>query len=187
MRILVWVLPGTWPACVDAAAALAPGADPEFEVLHVIDPEPAEIAAGAFDGLMGRGHRHDPGLRVRSLAREGAERLLQHAAARLGRPATLTVREGSPDRVVIEAAQGMDCIVVGRDADHTRLGPKSLGRHTRFVVDHAPCHVILVWPDTPPGLDSLPAPPHGPPHGGPHHPPPHHQPPRGPKHPPPPR
>jgi hypothetical protein len=36
------------------------------------------------------------------------------------------------------------------------------------VVDHAPCAVMLVWPDETPGIESIPPPKHGPP------PPPHH-------------
>jgi hypothetical protein len=72
--------------------------------------------------------------------------------------------------------------VVARDGDHSRLGPKSLGHATRFVVDHAPCAVLLVWPDETPGIESLPPPKHGHPpgHGSPklghhskHDPPPH--------------
>ncbi len=39
-----------------------------------------------------------------------------------------------------------------------RLGPKSLGRYTRFVVDHAPCGVLVIWPDEVPGLASIPPP-----------------------------
>jgi hypothetical protein len=49
------------------------------------------------------------------------------------------------------------------------------------VLDHAPCRVLLVWPDEPPSLATLPAPPHQPPNGappGPHPPPPPPGPPR---------
>jgi hypothetical protein len=52
---------------------------------------------------------------------------------------------------------------VARDGDRSRLGPHSLGHATRFVVDHAPCSVLLVWPDEPPGLESIPPPPPPPP------------------------
>jgi hypothetical protein len=51
--------------------------------------------------------------------------------------------------------------MVARDGDHSRLGPHSLGPATRFVVDHAPCVVLLVWPDEPSGIESIPPPPHG--------------------------
>ncbi len=53
----------------------------------------------------------------------------------------------------------MDILVLARDGDHERLGPRSLGPATRFVVDHAPCRVLLVWPDVAPALTTIPPPP----------------------------
>jgi nucleotide-binding universal stress UspA family protein len=62
-------------------------------------------------------------------------------------------------------AEGVDLLVCARDGDRARLGPHSLGPATRFVVDHAPCTLILVWPDEAPAVGSIPPPPrHGPPH-----------------------
>jgi hypothetical protein len=58
----------------------------------------------------------------------------------------------------------MDLLVLARDGDHSRLGPRSLGPAARFVVDHAPCRVLLVWADAPPGVDTIPPPPAHPPH-----------------------
>jgi hypothetical protein len=49
--------------------------------------------------------------------------------------------------------------VAARDGDRDHVGPGSLGYITRFVVDHAPCTVLLVWPDGSPGLGSMPTPP----------------------------
>ena len=60
---------------------------------------------------------------------------------------------------MVAAAEGMDILVLARDGDHSRLGPHSLGPAARFVVDHAPCRVLLVWADTPPQVDSIPPPP----------------------------
>jgi len=40
----------------------------------------------------------------------------------------------------------MDLLVLARDGDRSRAGPASLGPGARFVVDHAPCQVLLVWP-----------------------------------------
>ena len=49
-----------------------------------------------------------------------------------------------------------------RDGDRTHLGPRSLSPATRFVVDHAPCPVLLVWPETPSAITTIPpAPPAG--------------------------
>jgi nucleotide-binding universal stress UspA family protein len=41
--------------------------------------------------------------------------------------------------------------VLARNEDQSRHGPRSLGPTARYVVDHAPCAVLLVWPDTPSG------------------------------------
>ncbi len=43
-----------------------------------------------------------------------------------------------------------------------RLGPKSLGKAARFVVDHAACPVLLVWPGSAPDVATMAPPPHHP-------------------------
>jgi hypothetical protein len=53
----------------------------------------------------------------------------------------------------------MDILVLARDGDRERLGPRSLGPMARFVVDHAPCRVLLIWPDVTPALTTIPPPP----------------------------
>ncbi|MDV7223236.1 universal stress protein, partial [Streptomyces prunicolor] len=50
-------------------------------------------------------------------------------------------------------------LVLARDGDRARLGPHSLGPAVRFAVDHAPCPVLLVWPEAAPGISTLPTPP----------------------------
>jgi hypothetical protein len=67
------------------------------------------------------------------------------------------------------AAKGMDILVLAPDGDRKRVGPRSLGPTTRFVIDHAPSRVLLIWPDTAPKLATIPPPPSGAP---PPHPPP---------------
>ncbi|MBV6702502.1 universal stress protein [Kitasatospora aureofaciens] len=117
------------------------------------------LAHGAFAGLLGRGHRErDPGDRVGRLADDSAQRLLDAAAQRLGRPCTRVERTGRTGHEVVAAAEGAELLVPARDGDRTRLGPHSLGPATRFVVDHAPCPVLLVWPEPAPGTDTIPAP-----------------------------
>jgi nucleotide-binding universal stress UspA family protein len=176
MHIVVWVVEGTWQGCVDAAVEHFP-ADARFTLLHVTPSDVSEAADAATAGLFGRGF---PGRRPHpydDVADVAASELLAAAVARLGHAdAALLSRRGRVEREVVGAvADGVDVLVVARDGDHSRLGPKSLGHATRFVVDHAPCAVMLVWPDEPPGIDSIPPPKHGPhghePHGPP--PPPH--------------
>jgi nucleotide-binding universal stress UspA family protein len=171
MTVVVWIVEGTWPACVDAARAHTPDGS-EVVLLHVADEQLPAIAHGAFAGLLGRGHpEHDPGPRVEQLAAEAASEMLQQAADRLGRPCTRVERTGRVEREVVAAAEDAELLIVARDGNRSRLGPKSLGHHGRFVVDHAPCPVLLVWPEDAPGLSSIPAPPPHPPHPHPAHPP----------------
>ncbi|MGD3108806.1 universal stress protein [Streptomyces sp. YGL11-2] len=164
MTVIAWIVEGTWPACVDAARSHAPeGAD--IVLLHVTGPEAPGAAHGAYAGLLGRarpwGHRpaegweSDPGTAVEHLAATSAEHLLCAAAERLGRPCTRTERAGRVEREVVAAAEGADLLVVARDGDHTHLGPRSLGPASRFIVDHAPCPVLLVWPETAPGTAAI--------------------------------
>jgi nucleotide-binding universal stress UspA family protein len=109
---------------------------------------------------MGRGHpERDPGHRLEELAAAAATELLRVAAEELGLPATTTDRHGRPEEQVIAAAEFADLLIVARDGDRARLGPKSLGHATRFVVDHAPCPVLLVWPEQAPGIASIAPPP----------------------------
>ncbi|WP_426512462.1 universal stress protein [Dactylosporangium sp. McL0621] len=205
MNVLVWLAEGTWAAATTAAAHHAPtGA--RITLLHVVDPAAAGEVSGAWSGLLGRGHR-DPGPAMEAAA-EAAERdLLAAAAERLGRPVEISIRRGRTEHEVVAACNdlGADLLVVARDGDRTRVGPRSLGRHTRFVVDHAPCPVLLVWPEQPlittpppppppgaepppppPGAEPPPPPPGAepppPPHGGPPPPPPHSGPPPPPPH-----
>jgi nucleotide-binding universal stress UspA family protein len=163
MRVVVWIVEGTWPACVDAARAIAPE-DAEIVLLHVTGDVPG-AAHGAFAGLLGRGRpERDPGTSVEHLAAASAEQLLASAAHRLGRPCGRSARKGRVEREVIAAVEGADLLVLARDGDRSRLGPRSLGHAGRFVVDHAPCPVLLVWPEPAPDVASIPPPP-------PHHPP----------------
>lgn len=158
MRVAVWVTEGTWPACVDAAGDLIGSGKAEVTLIHVREggrpaPEPG------FGSLMGRGRRKRADEQLQQLSEQSAAQLLDQAAQRLGRPATVRLEIGFPERVVTAAADDVDYLIVGRDGDRSRLGPQSLGKHTRFVIDHAPCRVLLIWPGAAPAISSIPPPP----------------------------
>jgi nucleotide-binding universal stress UspA family protein len=161
MRALVWIVEDTWEATVAEAAAFLP-ADAEVTLLHVAPEDVEDLAEGLRHGLLGR-RRHPPRpgphAPVREISDEAAEQLLAEARERFGRDARAARRRGRVEREVVAAAEGMDVLVLARDGDHTRLGPHSLGPPARFVVDHAPCRVLLVWADAPPGVETIPPPP----------------------------
>ena len=161
--VYIWVCEGTWRASVDAALSLAP-AGARFTLLHVTSAEVPDTARGAYAGLFGRGHRggDDPGIRLEKMAATAAGDLLEAAAGRLGRHCDRLEIQDRPERAVVAASADADLLVVARDGDRTRLGPKSLGKITRFVVDHAACPVLLVWPESAPDVATIPPPPHHP-------------------------
>ena len=165
--IVIWVREGTWRATVDAALSLAPvvGSPARFTLLHVTSPAAADAAYGAYRGLLGRGG-HDPGERLEALASASAADLIEAAARRLGRECERREIQDDTERAVVAASAHADLLIVARDGERSRLGPKSLGRATRFVVDHAACPVLLVWPEAAPDVGTIPPPPHHPHHHG---------------------
>jgi nucleotide-binding universal stress UspA family protein len=167
-KILVWVSEETWQAAVDAVAELAPEPS-SVTLLHVTPTDPPDLAHAAYLGLFGRGAAaRDPRPRMADVSATSAAELLEAAAQRLGRPCERIARTGRTEREVVAAAAGADLLIMARDGDRSRLGPKSLGRDTRFAVDHAPCPVLLVWPEPAPAVETIPPPPPHPPR----HPPP---------------
>ena len=146
MTVVVWIVESIWPACVDAARRYAP-AEAEIVLLHVTGGEVADVAHGAYAGLLGRGHpRRDPGTRLEDLGATAGRQLLDDAAARLGRPCVKVNRSGRVEVQVLAVADGATLLVLGRDGDLSHPGPHSLGHAGRFIVDHASCPVLLVWP-----------------------------------------
>ena len=161
MRALVWIVEDTWEATVAEAAAFLP-ADAEVTLLHVAPGDVETLAEGSRHGLLGR-RRHpgppEPHEPLRAISDAAATALLAEARDHLGREASTERRRGRVGHEVAAAAEGMDLLVLARDGDHSRLGPRSLGPGARFAVDHAPCRVLLVWADAPPGVDTIPPPP----------------------------
>lgn len=168
MRVLVWISEIGWEACVDAAKELDAS---EITLVHGPSAEALEASRGAMAGLLGRHRRPDLEERFAQASTEAAEALLDAAAQRLGRPAQRQVVTGDhPEQEIARAARDADLLVAARSG--RRLGPKSIRHPARFVVDHAPCPLLLVWPPGGPEGD-FPRPPehdehHAPP--GPHHP-----------------
>ena len=158
MRVVVWISEDTWEACVDQARALVP-ADADVTLLHVAPTDVEDLASHGGARLLGRHPPRPPGPPLCAIADEEAEALLEEALNRLGRPARTVARRGKIEREVVDECAGADLLVLARDGE-VRLGPKSIGPRTRFALDHAPCQVLLVWPQEPPGVDTIPLPPH---------------------------
>jgi nucleotide-binding universal stress UspA family protein len=149
MRALVWIVAETWQATVAAAAALLP-ADADVTLLYVRASDAETVARDARYGLLGRSRRAS-GESLDAISEQSARELLADAQAALGRQAVLDTRSGRIEREVVAAASTADLLVLARDEDRARRGPRSLGPTARYVIDHAPCAVLLVWPDAPSG------------------------------------
>jgi nucleotide-binding universal stress UspA family protein len=149
MRVLVWIVEETWRATVAAAAAFVP-ADADVTLLHVRASDAQTMARGARDALLGRSRRPAADS-LDAICEQGARELLADAQAALGRQAVLDARSGRIEHQVVAAAGTADLLVLARDKDRAHRGPRSLGPTARYVVDHAPCAVLLVWPDAPSG------------------------------------
>jgi nucleotide-binding universal stress UspA family protein len=134
LNVLAWITESGWEACVDAVARLEPA---EVTLIHVATTE-----------LPGpRGRRHEAVIaRMADLAGEAAQALLDDAAERLGEDVSsfTLAASGLPEDIVMQAAAEVDLLVLARDSRHP--GPHSIGHAARFVVDHAPCDVMVVWP-----------------------------------------
>lgn len=155
MRVLAWIAPATWPAVVDALLERHGGDD--VTLVAAADAY-ADFPPGRLGGLLGR-RPPKAGPQDSGMAQEMARDLLRQAAGKLGGDVPTTVLIGPTERVITEAAADADHLVMARDGDRSRLGPPSLGDHSRFVIDHAPCTVELVWPGEAPGLGTIPPPP----------------------------
>jgi nucleotide-binding universal stress UspA family protein len=142
--VLVWVAEGTWQSCVDAARLFAP-ASAQITLMYVVPVDLLQATHGAQLSLLGRG-QHGIDSRVDEIIGTSADELLAAAAARLRRPCGRIRTHGRPGHEVATAAADADLLVMARDGDQSHLGPRSLGKETRFAVDHAPCQVLLVWP-----------------------------------------
>jgi nucleotide-binding universal stress UspA family protein len=145
MRVLVWIFEDSWRATVAAAAVLVPeGAD--LTILHVRASEAESVARGALHSLLGRPHGSQA-QSLETISEEDQHQLLAEAQARLGRDDPVEARTGRVAREVVAAAQDADLLLMARDGARAQAGPRSLGPTAQFVVEHAPCAVLLIWPD----------------------------------------
>ncbi len=122
--------------------------DAGVELYHVIDDAPARELEVQF--LRRPGHPPPPHVDARARAAEsrGSDAILADAAVALGGTAGTAVGRGRPERSIVERAAEVaaSLVVVGcrPGAMSTPPGPHGVGHVARFVLDHAPCPVLLV-------------------------------------------
>ena len=158
MVSIVWIQETTWEACIEYARRVIPR-DAAVRLVHVSPSDVENLVEEGAGGLLGRHPPPPPHSTVRTIAAEEAQALLETARARFARPAEIEALRGHPERELLRACTDADLLVLARDVE-PRLGPKSLSHEARFVVDHSPCAVLLIWPVRPPGPDTVKLPPH---------------------------
>ena len=141
MRVLAWITEGGWEATIDAVKTLRAS---HVTLVHVDTVD-----------VPGRGHRHSEVMeRMHALAGEASLALLEDAEERLGHPTDKCAETGVAETIVYGLAQEHDVLVVARDGRH--IGPHSIGHDQRWVIDHAPCAVLLAWSEGAPDDEAPP-------------------------------
>ena len=132
------------------------GAQHNLYLLHVIDTGPRRALE---EYLHGPGMLHRP-----PAALPGHERPIDEAELAAGNAALEETRQeaeragfrfqtelqhGKPEQVIVKMAQTWTCqLIVIQSSQGTQgrpqIGPESVGHIARFVLDHAPCDVLLL-------------------------------------------
>jgi nucleotide-binding universal stress UspA family protein len=136
-------------AFLDNLARVVPLAGAEILFAHVIDTanevDWRRMAGHHWMGRHAAPPEHDG---VREAETQAAKEILEEALA-LSRDWPVAIRRtvsphGNPERELVRLAltEQADLLAVGQH--RVELGPHALGRCARFVIDHAPCSVLLV-------------------------------------------
>ncbi|MDQ6662673.1 MAG: universal stress protein [Chloroflexota bacterium] len=122
-------------------------------LLYVIDKRPHEEIERQRERFL-RGPRITPQRYEQMQQAEGisAQEVLEEAQHSFP-DAELLRREGKPEREIVQCAAewGANLIVISPRSPQNAeplLGPKSVGHIARFVLDHAPCPVLLMRQQT---------------------------------------
>ena len=151
MRVAVCVDGSSTEALLDAAAVRL-ATDAVWVAVHVVDARPRRELGLLRGGITGAGPlSHSQQRAIDAATGEhtrttlaDAERALQQRGLAYEAP---QIRVGEPGREICHVANAIAADVVVLFASRTRrgeVGPHSVGHTARFVVDHAPCAVLLV-------------------------------------------
>ena len=150
MRVLC-CLDGTNVEPISRATALFSPAGLTLGLIHVIDKGPHHDIEHTRERFFrspvppaGREHQ------MLEVEQASAKEIITEGLRYLSGAETFQ-REGRPEREIVNAAAewAADLVVICPRAeyrDRHEIGPKSVGHVARFVLDHAPCPVLLVRP-----------------------------------------
>lgn len=136
-----------------ATAMLSRNESLAVALLYVTDTGPREDIGRTRERFLRRpGFPASREQEMRRTEAGAAREILEEGLRHLPGAETLE-REGRPEREIVNAAAEWraDLIIINAQAEYDRkpaVGPKSVGHVARFVLDHAPCPVLLVRPLT---------------------------------------
>lgn len=154
MRIVCSIGQRAGPDLVRRVLAATSGAQPELVLVYVIDTGPrkdmAQMSGPLRFGPRGGEARHSAAM---SAAEEAAgraslgEALAEAETAGVG--VVARVERGKPEQMIVAVAREVQAALVAIRArenaeGHPFIGPASVGHVARFVLDHAPCDVLLL-------------------------------------------
>jgi len=173
-RVLVAVSGLLFREFLDRVLGQLSWSDAELHLLHIVDARPLREFGLAAGNLPGRGRRASERLRqMGSLGADAGQKMLTEAeviaARRLpaGTPIHRRQRTGVPEHEIVAAAYEATANLIVLGAAEDPAGPPPPDRHgrpepphhegpprfprrhltptVRFVVDHAPCDVLLLY------------------------------------------
>ncbi|GAC1358073.1 MAG: hypothetical protein NVSMB38_40930 [Ktedonobacteraceae bacterium] len=133
----------------NAIVTLVPQDTLTLGFIYVIDTRPHQEMERRTGPLLRRPSPDSPRLERMHQAEEGAAQEILEEARGIHPDAEIVYRKGQPERVIVNYAVewNADLIVICPRSPQSGgpiIGPKSVGHIARFVVDHAPCPVLLV-------------------------------------------
>jgi len=132
-----------------ALSTLVPVEDRTVGLLYVTDTGPHHEMERKREGLLRPRHPSGPLQEKIHQAEVGAAQDILQEGLRYIPQAKTHSSEGRPEHVIVQYAAEWhaDLIVIcprSPASEGPSLGPKSIGHVARFVVDHAPCPVLLL-------------------------------------------
>lgn len=154
MRIVCSVGLRAGPELVRRILAVTAGAQPELVLVRVIDTGPRkdleQIAGPLRIGPRGVDPRRGAAIDAAEEAagRASLDEALAEARA-AGVAAVARLERDKPEQVIVAVAREAQASLVAIRArenaeGHPFIGPASVGHVARFVLDHAPCDVLLL-------------------------------------------
>jgi nucleotide-binding universal stress UspA family protein len=131
------------------------GPQHELHLLHIIDTGPRRT----FDEYLHRpGPLHHPPpppsheAQIDEAEQEAGKAALEEAsqaAERAGFHIQTDIQRGKPEQIIVQSAYSWQCELIAIQASEgtqgrPHIGPESVGHTARFVLDHAPCDVLLL-------------------------------------------